>query len=136
MSCEISEMLDMARSDRNAGRHEAAERGYAAAASQARMEGEQIALAHALRHLSDLARERGCPAEALSAAAEAVEIYRQAEARPLDLANAIRLNALALADVGRGTEAAPLWLEVRDLYSLAAVQAGIEEAEAHLAAKP
>ena len=135
MSRGIGEMLDMARSDRNAGRHEAAERGYAAAAAQARSEDEPVALAHALRHVSDLARERGAAVEALSAAAEAVAIYRaQSETRPLDLANALRLNALALTDVGRSAEAASLWLEARDLYSAAGVQAGVEDADAHLGA--
>jgi hypothetical protein len=134
MSRGIREMLDMARSDRNAGRHEEAERGYAAAATQARSEDEPVALAHALRHVSDLARERGAAAEALSAAAEAVAIYRaQSETRPLDLANALRLNALGLTEASRGSEAASLWLEARDLYSAAGVQAGVEDADAHLA---
>ena len=51
----------------------------------------------------------------------------------LDLANAMRLNALALTDAGRGAEAKELWLEARELYSSAGVQAGIDDANAHLA---
>ena len=85
--------------------------------------------------MSDLARERGSVAEALSSAAEAVAIYRsQPEVRPLDLANALRLNALALDDGGRAAEARPLWEEARDLYATAGVTAGVQEADARLVA--
>jgi len=136
MSREIAEMLDKARGDRRAGRFEDAERGYRAAAAQARAERQQIALAYALRHVSDLARERGSAEEALEASAEAVQIYRaEADARPLDLANAMRLNALALTDAGRGAEAKEMWLEALELYSSAGVQAGVDDANAHLAAE-
>jgi hypothetical protein len=63
-----------------------------------------------------------------------VAIYRaESAAGSLDLANALRLNALALADCGRAAEAASLWREARDLYSAAGVQAGIEDADDHLA---
>ena len=91
-------------------------------------------MAHALRHVSDLARERGSVAEALSSAAEALAIYRsQSEVRPLELANALRLNALALDDGGRPGEARALWQEARELYATAAVTAGVQEADARLA---
>jgi hypothetical protein len=136
MSPEITDMLDNARSERNAGRSEAAEQGYSAAAARARAERQQLALGHALRHVSDLARERGSADGALGAAAEAVAIYRaEADARLLDLANALRLNALALTDAGRSAEAATLWQEARELYSSAAVQAGVDEANVYLGAQ-
>lgn len=136
MKREIEEMLDRARNERNAGRSGEAERGYSAAAARARAERQQLALGHALRHVSDLARERGSAEEALGAAVEAVGIYRaEADARPLDLANALRLNALALTDAGCSAEAAILWHEARELYSSAAVQAGVDEANAYLAAE-
>ena len=134
MNPHFAEMFDAARAQRNAGNHDEAERGYAAAADQARREEEPLALAHALRHVSDLARERGATAEALSCATEAVAIYRsQGDSRPLDLANALRLNALALNDSGRPDEAEPLWKEARDLYASVGVQAGVDEAESQLA---
>jgi hypothetical protein len=83
--------------------------------------------------VSDLERERGAIDEALAAAVEAVSIYRsQPAARPLDLANALRLNALALTDRAGRTEAAPLWEEARNLYRSEGVSAGVEEAESHL----
>lgn len=135
MSRGIAELLEMARGDRHARRPEAAERAYEAAANQARAEEQRLLLAHALRHVSDLARERGAPADALSTAAEAVAIYRaESEARPLDLANALRLNALALIDAGSPSEARQLWREARDLYSSCGVQAGVDDADAHLEA--
>jgi hypothetical protein len=84
--------------------------------------------------VSDLARERGSVGEALSSAAEAVAIYRsQPGSRPLDLANALRLNALALSDSGYADEAKPLWQEARDLYASVGVAAGVDEAELRLA---
>jgi hypothetical protein len=111
------------------------ERTYLAAAARARSEDQPLALAHALRHLSDHARRRGSSDEAVSAAAEAVAIYRsEGGSRPLDLANALRLQALALAEAGLRNQALPLWREARDLYVSLSVSAGVEEAEARLAA--
>jgi len=135
MSTDFAEIFAAARADRNAGHCDEAERTYGAAASQARTENEPLALAHAQRHISDLARERGSIDEALAAAAEAVAIYRaQSGSRPLDLANALRLNALALDAANRGGEATPLWQEARGLYASAGVAAGVEEADARLTA--
>jgi tetratricopeptide (TPR) repeat protein len=134
MSTDFAEMFAAARADRNAGRRDEAEHAYGAAASQARTENEPLALAHAQRHVSDLARERGSIDEALSAAAEAVAIYRaQSGSRPLDLANALRLNALALDAADRREEAAALWQEARGLYSSLGVTAGVDEADLRLA---
>ena len=134
MPTDFAHLFEAARADRKAGRRDEAERGYAAAADRARAQADPAALAHALRHLSDLARERGSPAEALTCAAEAVSIYRtQPGSRPLDLATALRLTALALGDAGRADESTPLWQEARDLYGSVGVNEGVEEAEARLA---
>ncbi|HEX5258409.1 MAG TPA: hypothetical protein VFW35_06475 [Sphingomicrobium sp.] len=134
MSTNFAEMFAAARADRNAGRRDEAERAYGDAAGQARSQNEPLALAHAQRHVSDLARERGSVDEALSAAAEAVAIYRaQPGSRPLDLANALRLNALALDAADRRDEARPLWQEARGLYASVGVTAGVDEADVRLA---
>jgi tetratricopeptide (TPR) repeat protein len=134
MTPGFDKLFDAARADRRAGRLEQAEHGYAVAADQARSKHDPLALAHALRHMSDLARERGSIAEALSSAAEAVAIYRaRSDSSPLDLANALRLNALALSDSGRPEDSKPLWKEARDLYASVGVPAGVEEAEMRLA---
>lgn len=130
MDGSFGTMFDAARRDRNEGRRNEAERGYALAAEQARAAGQPLALAHALRHLSDLARERGAADEALWSAEEAVALYRAApDMRPLDLANALRLAALVLSATGRGGDAIPLWQEAGALYASVDVAAGVEEAD-------
>jgi hypothetical protein len=131
---ELEELLATARRDHQAGNHGAAYRGYASAAVLARLEALPVQLAHALRHVSDLARERGSIEEAIATANEAVAIYRrQVEAHPLNLANALRLNALAVADSGADRQAIPLWEEARELYRAAGVSAGVDEAQRYLA---
>lgn len=104
---------------------------YAKAADKAREVGAAVPLAHALRHVSDLDREAGRPEPALAAADEAVALYRaSANATALDLANALRLGALAREDLGR--PAADLWREAGALYMDADVEAGVEEARRRL----
>ena len=106
-----------------------AERGYARAAELARLDRDPVGLAHALRHLSDVARERGEPSKAREHACEAVEIYRKGGDR-LGLANSIRLKALSAAGA---VEAKACWLEARALYSALDVPAGVAECDSHLA---
>ena len=134
MNGQLDEMLAAARRDRQAGNRDAAERGYTSAAELARSQTQPLALAHALRHISDLARERGSFKEAAAAASEAVTIYRvQLDSHPVDLANALRLHALALAATGVDLGTLPLWKEARELYESAGISAGVKEAERQLA---
>ena len=108
-----------------------AERGYVEAAQLARSHGDPVALAHALRHISELARKRGASAEASHHACEAVALYR-GSGDQLGLANAIRLQALS---AGSREEAAAFWQEARDLYSSLGVGAGVAECDSHLSKK-
>lgn len=104
---------------------------YAKAADKAREVGATVPLAHALRHVSDLDREAGHVDSALAAADEAVALYRaSSEATDLDLANALRLSALAREDLGQ--PATDLWREAGALYMDADVAAGVEEAQRRL----
>jgi tetratricopeptide (TPR) repeat protein len=131
---QARETIAEARSIRTAGDAAAAEQLYRQGAALARSEDDDVLRAHALRHVSDLARERGDVGEALAAAEEAVTLYRAApDARPLDLANALRQLALALEGAGHPQEAVPAWQEARGLYARVDVQAGVEEADRHLA---
>lgn len=99
---------------------------YAKAADKARAVGAAVPLAHALRHVSDLDREAGRAEPALAAADEAVALYRESpDATDLDLANALRLSALAREALGRA--ATDLWREAGALYQDADVEAGVEE---------
>ena len=130
---EARDTITQARSVRTAGDSTAAEQLYRRAAELAASEEDDVLRAHALRHVSDLARERGDSSQALASAEEAVALYRAApDARPLDLANALRLTALALEQ--NGGKAAEFWREARDLYARVDVQAGVDECARHLAA--
>jgi GNAT superfamily N-acetyltransferase len=104
---------------------------YAKAAEKAREVAAAVPLAHALQHLSDLDREAGRAEPALAAADEAIALYRaSAEATDLDLANALRLSALAREALGQA--ATDLWREAGALYMDADVEAGVEEAQRRL----
>ncbi|ADG11985.1 N-acetyltransferase [Caulobacter segnis] len=109
-----------------AGHRDQARDLYAKAADKARAVGAAIPLAHALRHVSDLDREAGRAEPALAAADEAVALYRASpDATDLDLANALRLSALAREALGQA--ATDLWREAGALYQDADVEAGVEE---------
>lgn len=131
---KAQETIAEARNVRTAGDAAGAERLYRLGAELARAEDDTILRAHALRHISDLARECGDFTLALSQAEEAVALYRTAaDARPLDLANALRLTALALEGLNSPHAAVPAWQEARRLYVQLGVQAGVDECDRHLA---
>jgi len=128
VSKAIEAAIDDARKHRAAGRTGKADVAYWRVAELARLEDDPAALAHALRHLSDLARERGALTEARDLAAEAVTLYRES-GDGLGLANALRLRALSTAD---GEEARRCWQEACGLYSSLNVSAGVAECEKRL----
>jgi hypothetical protein len=65
---------------------------------------------------------------------EALSIYRQhQEARPLDVANALRGFAILKESVGAREESGRLWQEAHDLYVQVDVPAGVAESAARLA---
>ena len=125
----IEDVLQEARSQRNMGNVECAEQKYGQAAGLARASGHEAMLAHALRHLSDLAHQRGAAVEAFDHASEAVALYRKLDDQ-LGLANAIRMLALS----SPGQEAADgCWREARALYSALGVEPGVSECDRQLA---
>lgn len=126
----IEVVLKDARRERAEGRTEEAKRTYARAADLARSQSNELLLAHALRHLSELARERGETCAAWEHASEAVALYRNSGEERLGLANAIRLQALAACN---REEARACWRQARDLYSSLSVTAGVTECDRHLA---
>ena len=86
------------------------EQAYVHAAELAREAHELGLLAHALRHVSDLARARGGNEVSLASGAEAIELYRSLpDAAPLDLPNALRVTALALHALARPSDAMSVW---------------------------
>jgi hypothetical protein len=128
----IAAMLQEARLARTQGRLDEAARRYAQAADLSRASREPLLLAHALRHVSDIARECGNTTLALQAGEEAVALYRAADSSPLDLANALRANALALQALHASAAARALWEQARPLYLAQGVQAGVAECDRHL----
>lgn len=104
---------------------------YDEALEKARATGETEGLAKALRHASDMDRDAGRLEAALAAAEEAATLYGALgrESR-LDLANALRLTALALEALDR--PALQPWREAGDLYAELDIAAGLAEAERHL----
>jgi hypothetical protein len=129
MSSPFELALQEARRHRVEGRLGEAERCYARAAELARSDADPAGLAHALRHMSDLARERGEASKAFEHACEAVALYRKGSDR-LGLANAIRLKALSAENP---VQAKACWLEARELYSALDISAGVSECDSHLA---
>jgi tetratricopeptide (TPR) repeat protein len=116
-------------------RDDGAARGhYEEAIAILREQNESLALAHALRHLGDIHLETEHPALAEPFFHEALAIYRgHGQAKPLDLANAIRSLALLRHDAGDNESAKHLWQEARDLYETAHVAPGVAECSARLA---
>ena len=133
MAERIETILREAKVARDAGRLEASREAYRRAAELARTTRDEPMLAFALRHVADLDRECGNAQDAVHGGQEAVQLYRAlSDSGSLDLANALRVTALALQDLGRKEEAAPLWREARDLYASFGVDAGVEECESHI----
>jgi tetratricopeptide (TPR) repeat protein len=107
---------------------------YKLATAVARRRREPLLLAHRVRHLGDAYRRMGWAAAADRCYVEALSIYREhPQAKPLDLANAIRGFALLKQEGGARDEARRLWQEAHDLYAAAHVPAGVAESAARLA---
>jgi arsenite methyltransferase len=133
MSDDADRLRAEAASSRRAGDLAGAARAYEAAATLLR--DEPLRYAHALRHLGDVAFERGDRDRAARAYAEALAVYRvRSDAPPLDLANAIRSCAILKQSLGHNGEAIALWTEARTLYEKTGIAAGVAEAARRLAA--
>lgn len=133
MPTDIEARLADARALRTDGQADRAAAAYREAADLARQGGQSQLRAHALRHLSELARDAGDRDAALASGREALSLYRaDPAAPPLDLANALRVTALALDLLGQADEAVPLWREARGLYAGLGIEAGVAECDAHL----
>jgi tetratricopeptide (TPR) repeat protein len=124
----IQALKGLGQIERDQGRGAAALALYEEAVVICRAEGDHPQLAHTVRHVGDIHREAGRAGLAEPCYLEALEIYRSnARTEPLDLANAIRPLAILKDDAGEVEEAIRLWVEARDLYAAAEVEAGINE---------
>ena len=129
----IDALLSEAKEARRRGDLAGAEARYVDAATLAGSEGAAVMRAHALRHVAELAADRGDGKSALDAADEALEIYEaEAPARPLDIANAHRVRALALTAAGRTEDSAQSWRTARQSYQDLGIEAGVAECDRRL----
>lgn len=101
---------------------------YEQAIAILREQNEPLLLAHAIRHLGDIHLDRGRNELAARYYDASLALYREhPEAKPLDLANAIRSQAVLKEETGQITEAIALWSEAGRLYELVNVDAGAQE---------
>jgi len=136
--------VELGRVARDLGDNDSAVSHYRSAAEIYRDTGERMGLAHAIRHVADILRGMGRIEEAEPFIVEAIEIYRNqlqssepyTGQQPLELhlANGLRVAALLKEQASLNGDALPFWVEARDLYRLAGVDAGVAESRAHLAA--
>ncbi len=133
MTDAIQTHLTTARAAMAEGRPAEARNAYARAAALSRESGAPLLQAHALRHLSDLDREADHPEQALAHAGQAAALYRSnGQGASVDMANALRLTALALDALRRPDAARPAWTAARELYAEAGVAAAVSECERRL----
>lgn len=133
MTEAIEAHLILAREAAAEGRAGDARNSWARAAALSRESGAPLLQAHALRHLSDLDREADHPEQALAHAEQAVALYgANGQGATLDMANALRLKALALDEMRRAGPARTAWIAARDLYGALDVSAGVAECERRL----
>ena len=119
--------------ERDMGRARAAVALYLEAVPLCREGDDPLVLAHTVRHLGDVLRELGDLNAAARCYAEALPLYRtDPAAPPLDVANAARSAAILCEARDDPGQARRLWLEARDLYRVAGVEAGVSESADHL----
>ncbi len=93
---------------------------------------DDLQTAYDLRHRSDRARLEGRFVEAPGEATEAVALYADLPDRSLDLANALRLKALALDALDQPGQAIVDWSEARRLYADLGIAEGVAECDTRL----
>jgi tetratricopeptide (TPR) repeat protein len=83
-----------------------------------RLAGDGVALAHALRHAGDMFLEQHRLAHATACIREALDLYGACpDARPLDVANAVRSGALLAEAMGEDDAARRLWRDAEARYA-------------------
>ncbi len=122
-----------AKSARRQGRLSDATALYEEAAESFRAEQQPARWAHALRHAAEFAVRVGDSATGLREAHVVLEYYRSSPPTTLEMANALRVMALAEAAAGEKDSAREHWSEARVLYRDAGIADGVLEAERHVA---
>ena len=123
----------LARLRRDDRQHEAAVRLYEESAALARELGDEISLAHRLRHIGDVVAEQGDLKRAEDAYAEAEKLFDGKDIGELTAANFLRSKALLRERQGESSTAIQLWKQARALYAAARIDAGVAECERRIA---
>jgi len=122
-----------AKSARRQGRLSDATALYEEAAESFQREQQPARWAHALRHAAEFALRAGDGVTSLREARAVLEYYRNTPPTTLEMANALRVIALAEAAGGELDNAVEHWNEARRLYHEAGVADGVLEADRHVA---
>ena len=123
-----------AKSARRQGRLSDATALYEEAAESFQAEQQPARWAHALRHAAEFAVKAGDSRTGLREALAVLEYYRNSPPATLEMANALRVAALAAAAAGESLSAREHWGHARALYLDAGVADGVVEADRHVAA--
>jgi hypothetical protein len=123
-----------AKSARRQGRLSDAKALYGEAAESFQAEQQPARWAHALRHSAELAIRTGDPSGGLVEAQAVIAHYRSSPPSSLEMANTLRVLALAEAAIGERDRACTHWSEARALYVDVGVADGIAEADRRVAA--
>jgi tetratricopeptide (TPR) repeat protein len=123
-----------AKSARRQGRLSDATALYEEAAQSFQQEQQPQRWAHALRHAAEFAVRVGDCATGLREARVVLEYYRSTPPTSLEMANALRVMALAESAAGELDNAREHWSEARNLYMDAGVVDGVVEAERRVSA--
>jgi tetratricopeptide (TPR) repeat protein len=132
----LAHLIDQARTNLQRGNGAEALTLYREAADRARQSGDTDRLAHCLRHIGIITLDDRDNEAALSAGQEAVAIYRDCTDNSLELANALRVTALAHSALGATDRAARCWVEARAIYLELEIASGVAEADRWLAITP
>jgi len=124
----IAPLIDQARTNLQRGNGAEALALYRQAADRAHQPGDAD-MAHCLRHIGIITLDDNDNESALSAGQEAVAIYRECADDSLELANALRVTALAHSALGATDQAARCWVEARAIYLKLEIASGVAEAD-------
>ena len=123
-----------AKSARRQGRISDATALYEEAAESFQAEQQPARWAHALRHAAEFAIRAGDSQTGLREALAVLEYYQSSPPAALEMANALRVAALAEAAAGESASACEHWGQARALYLDAGVADGVVEADRRVAA--
>lgn len=122
-----------AKSARRQGRLSDATALYEEAAESFQAEQQPARWAHALRHAAEFAIRAGDCATGLREARAVLQYYRSSPPSTLEMANALRVAALAEMAAGERDHAVSHWIEARALFMDAGVTDGVVEADRRVA---